>query len=70
MSLPYLLDDVIDEARYLIRRGYSLKSLANHLRIDPEDLRKLLGEPASKEIPSDSESTSRNRGPVTPDLSM
>lgn len=48
MSLPYLPDHIIDEARDLRRRGYSLKSLANHLGIDPEDLRKLLGEPMEK----------------------
>jgi predicted DNA-binding transcriptional regulator AlpA len=57
MSLPYLPDDVIDEAHDLRRRGYSLKSLANHLRITPEDLGKLLGEATPKEIARDPEAT-------------
>jgi hypothetical protein len=57
MNLPYLPDHIIDEARDLRRGWFSLTSLASHLRIAPEDLRKLLGEATPKEIAREPEAT-------------
>jgi len=60
MSLRYIPQDTIDEAREALRAGATLDRIAGQLRILPTELASLIGLPQMRRIPADTLSDRTN----------